>query len=83
MTENCKCANTIEREIWTRSYLCAIDVANPRVAASTADEAVALYQMRWKCQPGVHYKDVTDEQMRYENSVLGARLANCVRYKER
>lgn len=83
MTENCNCADTIEREIWTRSYLRALEAASPEAAASTADEAIALYQTRWKSQSDVHDEEMADEQIRYENSVLGARLASCVRYKER
>lgn len=75
--------NIIEHEIWTRSYLCAIDVASPRAAAATAEEAVALYRARWiKKYPAASESLVSDE-VRYQNSLLGARLASSVRYRIR
>lgn len=82
MTENCNCNETIEREIWTRSYLRAIDVENPRAAAAAAEEAIALYRARWKTSSESHEEVVSDER-RYKNSVDGARLASSVRYRIR
>ncbi len=73
MINSCNCNETIEREIWTRSYLRALDVASPEAAAAVADNAVALFEARW--QHGAK----SEEEIRRSNSVIAARLANGIR----
>lgn len=76
MTENCNCANTIEREIWTRSYLRALEAASPEAASVVADRAVALFENRWR------RRAESSQEIRRSNSVIAARLVSGIRLKD-
>ena len=83
MSENNYCDETIEREIWTRSYLRALDVISPEAAAAVAEDAIAIYGARWRRASSSASAQVMGNEALYENSVLGARLVSSVRYRVR
>lgn len=76
MTENCDCDQTIEREIWTRSYLRALEAEIPEAAAAVADRAVALFESRWR------FGTASETEIRRANSVIAAGLVSGKRLKD-